>query len=137
MRYVPGNVLGLVVTGMFARNFVFDRQGATPTFAWVFLGIAVLAHVAGLRAILKEMNVHWAVTNRRLVRINSGDVRFYATKHFESIEVSGDTVTIRMSRDGRHDDEPRDLTLRALDDPAGAGDAVKALPQVESASSAC
>jgi hypothetical protein len=127
MRYVPGNVLALVVTFMVAQRTVLHATGHPSTWSWIVLALLVLANVAGIRSVILEMDVHWAVTNRRLLRVRRNGVRTYAAEHFDSISVSDDTLVLAMTDDGVHEDEPKRLELRALEGPQQARQAIEAL----------
>jgi hypothetical protein len=127
MRYVPGNVLGLVVTFMVAQRTVLDASRLPSTWFWIVLALLVLGNVAGLRSVILEMDVHWAITDRRLLRIRRNGVRSYAAEHFDSAAVSDEALVLGMAADGVHEDESRRLELRALDGPQQARQAIEAL----------
>jgi len=129
MRYVPGNVLALVVTCMVAQRTVLDAPTPPSAWSWTVLALLVLANVAGIRAVVMEMDVHWAVTDRRLLRIRRNGVRSYPAGHIDGVTVSDDTLVLGMSEDGVHDDEPRRLELRSL---AESGRALKAIEDLVS-----
>ena len=127
MRYVPGNVLALIMTCMVAQRTVLDAPGPPSAWSWTVLALLVLANVVGIRAIVMEMDVHWAVTDRRLLRIRRNGVRSYPAGQIDGVTVSDDTLVLGMSEDGAHDDEPRRLELRSLAEPGQAHRAVENL----------
>lgn len=127
MRYVPGNALALVMTCVVAQRTVLDAPAPPSAWSWTVLALLVLANVVGIRAIVMEMDVHWAVTNRRLLRIRPNGVRSYPAGHIDGVTISDDTLVLGMSEDGVHDDEPRRLELRSLVEPERARHAVEKL----------
>jgi len=127
IRYVPGNVLALVMTCVVAQRTVLDAPAPPSAWSWTVLALLVLANVVGIRAIVMEMDVHWAVTDRRLLRIRRNGVRSYPAGHIAGVTISNDTLVLGMPEDGVHDDEPRWLELRSLGEPEQARHAVEKL----------
>lgn len=127
LRYVPGNVLGLVFTGFFIKTWLINNQGPIKPFMWIFVVLTVLGMVGGIRTILLEMDVHWAVTNHRIMRIRRNGVRTFAAEDLETLRMNGNSLEIGVAHKAVTDDEPKHIVMMALSQPQQAHAAVNAL----------
>lgn len=125
LRYVPGNVLGLFFACMVLKLQILDSPGPPSLFAWGLLAIALLASLAGLLGIWRELDVHWVVTDRAVLRVRRDGVRRIPAADIEGAEASGDEVRLRIACSRVPDGDPAMIDMRALADPTGALTAVE------------
>lgn len=127
LRYVPGNLLALVFTAVFTKMWFIDNPGPLKPFHWLFITLIVTGLIGGIRTILLEMDVHWAVTNHRIMRIRRNGVRTFTAGDLETLRMKGKSLVIGVGGKAVTDDEAKRIVMMALSQPQKAHAAVNDL----------